>query len=197
MDGEDRAPVVHAGDRVHAGAIKKVAPECSAAGIGGDAGGQNQSEAAARSQQLQRTLDEQLIPVGVSTAVDHVDTGLAEEPHGVAGLLLPPAAGVSDPAVAPDHVPRGVADDGVESTGLEDLGKRERPVQESLRGCDLAGMLEEWSRHALGERRPIAQELMDELAKGSAIRSRAVVPEPAGAPQIQHTPPSVHQRGRL
>ena len=71
MDWKDPAAVVHTGDRIDARAIEEVPPECCTSGIGGDSRRQDQPKPAASPQQLQRSLDEQLVTVGVGTAIDH------------------------------------------------------------------------------------------------------------------------------
>jgi hypothetical protein len=65
MDGKDAVPVVEAGNRVEPGMIEQVAAERGTSTVGHCAAGQDESDSAAASRELQRTFDEQLIPVDV------------------------------------------------------------------------------------------------------------------------------------
>jgi hypothetical protein len=148
VNREDSAAVIHSGDRVHIGAIEQVAPEGSTSSVGHDARWQHQAQTAARPQQLQSTLDEQLIAVRMCTAVHDVYAGVAEECSRVTRLSLAAIARVTCTAVASDHVPWRVPDDRVESSRPEDLRERQRPMKKPLLGSHLIGVVEERLGHA-------------------------------------------------
>ena len=102
-------------------------------------------------------------------------------------------------AVAADHVPRRVADDGVEPRrrrGLavlveEDFGKRQRPVKEpASRGGRVGrGSAASSTMRSGSAQRPSSSRAV-ELAKRAAVGRRAVRPEPAGAPEVEETRPA-------
>ena len=162
VDREDAAPVVEAGQRVDVSVIEQEPPQWSGAGICGDARWQNQADAAAASHQLKRSLDEQLVAVDVSPRVDRVDACAAHELGEQAGIAPPRISDGIDAAVAAHHVPRRVADDGVESrvrsraaVGVDEhFGKRQRPVKEPALGGNSTGAVEQrvnrrcWQRAA-------------------------------------------------
>src|SRR6185295_1449636 len=98
-------------------------------------------EAAARPRQRDRSLDEQLVTVRVSVGLRRVDAGVACEADDLRDGRSRARPRVGFTGVGADHVPRRVADDGVEAgprpplaAGLEErLRKLELPVEQPMR----------------------------------------------------------------
>jgi hypothetical protein len=165
MNREDAVAIVEPRDRVDVRSIEEVTSQRCSTGIREDTRRQNESDTAPRSRELQHTLDEELVTVDVRPAFHSIDTRVAYEVH--EPTRLEPAAGpsVESAAVGANHVPGRIAHDGVETGSRktvaffvgEDLGKRERPVQETIVCRERGRVLEEPVARSFGERRGFAE----------------------------------------
>ena len=144
MDRKQTLAVLEAVEGVHQCPIEERPAQRRAAMIGGEATGQDQPEPAARPDQRQRALDEELIQVDVTVALQPIDAGASCE-VGDAGSRQPRVnARARGTVVSPEHLPGRVADDRVEPGSrqrpaariVEDLGKLEGPVEEPVLGGD-------------------------------------------------------------
>src|SRR5689334_17966221 len=92
-----------------------MAAERRTSAVGCGARRQHESETAASSDKLQRAFDEQLVSVHVGTRLDTVNAGLTDEGGHRFRVITPCRSGGCLTAVAANHVPRRVADDGIEA----------------------------------------------------------------------------------
>src|SRR4029453_16298684 len=170
-----------------------MAPERRRSRISREPARQHQPDAAAMLRELERSLQEKLISIWMGPKLDLVDTGIADEPRQLTRILAPLAAQRAFAAVAPDHVPRRITDDGIEtgirsrtSFGIEEhFGKFQRPVQKPapLRDCaDAIGPppAHVWWQHSVSLKHSVQQ-----LTKDRRRWRHTIVPEPAGAPEVQ------------
>ena len=188
MNREEAAAVVEARHRIHVGVLEQVPPQRSDAGVGHYAGREDQPDATARTRQPQRALDEELIAVDVRSAVDHVHTRLADEVGQPPGVQLSVGADRGIAAVSAQHVPRRIADDGVEPCireGIaalveEDLRERQRPVKEAVPYRQLSRVVEQAVCHALRQRGATMQQEVAQISEnGSGWRRVASQNHPA------------------
>ena len=112
MDREQRFPVVEHRDGIQLVRGNQRAAQRLAALVGEQAGRHNQTEPATRACQLQRALDEQLELVGVASPLPKIHTRVAREPYQRVTFV---GRGCIAPQVGAQHLPRRVADDGVEA----------------------------------------------------------------------------------
>ena len=205
MDREDAAAVVQAGHRIDIGAIEEMPPQRRGACVGHDAGRQHKPDAAARPRELQRALDEQLIAVDVRPAFDAVDARFTSEVGELARLEPAAGADVGIAAVAADHVPRRIAENRVEACVRprfavlvqEDFGERERPVKKPVARRQRGRVLEKpVRRRATAASRGRADRRSQQFPEQRAVGRRPSLPEPAGAPQIEHRRPAAKRRMR-
>ena len=160
MNGEDGQSIVETRDVVHLGAIEQVATQRCGTRIADEARRDDEADPAARSDELKGTLDEELIQVDVRPAFHAIDSGLADEVGELPGIGTPPGPDLLVTAVAADHVPRRVADNGVEASrpgrGLrpvrKDVRKGQRPVQEAMAGGDGPRAFEKGCCETIGQR---------------------------------------------
>ena len=115
MNREEAATVVQSHDRIDVGMIKNVAPQRGRTGIDHHPRRQYQADAAAWPRELQRALQEQLVAVDVRAAFHAVDPGFSREVGDLARFNPTTGTDVGVATVAADHVPRRVADHGVET----------------------------------------------------------------------------------
>ena len=78
MDGKDREAIVESGDLVDLSAIEEVTSQRRSAGVADETRRHDEADATARPDELQRTLDKELIEVDVRPALDAIDAGLDE-----------------------------------------------------------------------------------------------------------------------
>ena len=154
MNREDGVAIVEPGDLLDVGPVEEKPAQRRCAGVADDPRWQDQPDSSTRSHELQRPFDKQLVPVGMRPGFDGVDAGCADEIRQAASIGPPIATGLLFSAVAANHVPRRVADDGVESatcqrhpiSAAKHLRKRERPVEKAMTRRHRVGMFEERRR---------------------------------------------------
>src|SRR5688572_1401111 len=201
MDREDSPTIVEPGDLVDVRPLEQVTPERCGAGVAGDARREDEADPSTSPHELQRTFDEQLVAVGVGAALHAVDARFADEVSQPLRVEPPIPTYAILAAVATHHVPRRVADDGVEPrivgpavrAGFEYFRKGERPVQEPLPGGDGSRVDQPRCRDAIRQGVSIREQAIDQCAERAAVGRRAFA-EPAGAPQIQYAPPPAERR---
>jgi len=160
--------------------------------IGNHSRRQDESHATAGSHQLQRSFEEQLIPVQMSLARDLENAGFSREIQDTTRVSPPILSGHRVAAVASNHVPRWVSQHRVESgvwqwvpvCVYEHFRKSQRPVEKPIALCDRAGACQQRSSHVLGQRRPTLDEVLHELVARRTI-GRHTIPEPSGTPEIE------------
>src|SRR5262245_30196655 len=81
MDGKDATVVVYADHSVEVAAGQEQLTQRRAAVIRGEAGRQHEADASAVAGERDRALEEQLIPVRMTTRLRSVDAGIAREPE--------------------------------------------------------------------------------------------------------------------
>src|SRR4030095_13648663 len=202
VNGEDGLPVVESGDGIHLGAIEQMTPQRRRAGIAHQSGRQDEADAAAAANQLQRALDEELIQVGVRRRLDAVDAGLADEVSQPPRLRLSPRSYVLLAGVAARHLPRRIANDGVEPRPWprmalvieEDLRKDQWPVMEPAPLGGGVGVIQKLRTQSLGQRTRPVEQAGRELAKRGPIGRSAIAPEPPSAPQVEKPRPRGQRR---
>ncbi len=151
MDREDAVPIVEARDRVHVGAVEQVTAKAGRASVGDDARREHEADPSTPSRQLQRSFEEQLVAIDVRASLDVVDAGFSHEISEAPRLGSAAPAQLRLAAVTAHHVPRRIADHGVE-TGIrqrcpvlvrEHLGEGERPVEKTVVGGNRVSALDE------------------------------------------------------
>jgi len=130
----------------------------------------------------------------VGAGFDLVDPRLTNEIGHVARFEPPADLGVVDAAVTANHVPRRIANHGVEAgraigCGRKDIREGQRPVQKAMRAGDGLGSFEKFGRHAIGQRRRTVQQPAHEIDKDRAAGCGAIAPEPGGAPEVERRLP--------
>ena len=193
MNGKDALTVVEADDAVDPRVIEQVPAKRRGSAVGHRPARKHEADSPAASRQLERALDEELISIDVRAGVDAVDSGFAHE-VGQAPCLVPSSQtrrGIA--AVAANHVPRRVSQNRVEprvgarlaALVAEHLGKRDRPMEESMLRSRRRCPLEKRSGGASGQRRAAMQE---------KSTSSPNVPRSGGEPSVQNQP--AHHRSR-
>ncbi len=139
MNRKHAAVVVEAHDRIHVAARQQPSPQRSAAAIRAKTRREDEADAPAVAREIDGALDEQLIAVGVPVRLGAVAARLAGELHERRQVGPRPRSRRRGPHIRAHHVPRWVADHGVE-TGIvaapavrveEGFGKLQLPVEET------------------------------------------------------------------
>ena len=200
MHREYGEPVVESGDIVHRSATEQMTSQRCRARVAHEARRDHEADPATRRDQLKSPFDKELIQVRVGTALDTVDAGVPDEFGQLPRVETPLLLRVVAAAVAADHVPGWVPDDGVEALWpctigrvREDVGKCQRPMEKTVSRGNSPGLLEQPHGGVRRERARAIQQPADEIEEHGAIRRRALIPEPGSAPEIERLGP-VRQR---
>jgi hypothetical protein len=160
----------------------------------------DQADSSAGPDELQRPLHEQLIEIHVRTALQAVDSCLPDELGQLVRVASSVIPRVASAAVSADHVPGRIADDGIEPRRpslvslCEDVRERQRPVQEAMARGDVTGDAEQPVRCVTGQRRRPIQQTVEEIQERAPVWRSGLLPEPAGAPQVEHLRPLRERR---
>ncbi len=202
MHGKDALPILERDEGVDGAPLDQPPAQAGAAMIQSQADRQHEAESTARSHQRERAFQEELIAIGMTASLGAIDArGMDEtgEPRGNRSCAFTIGA---QAGVAAHHVPRRIAQDGIEATVIarppvlvvEHLGKFQRPVKEPLspgnlprRRCQPDGSV---APQRCGTRAQEIEQRHVDLASGRW----PWLPEPAGTPQVGERFPAKERR---
>ncbi len=187
MNREDSRAIVDGDEGIDVAGRENHPAQRRAAGICNKPGGQHEAEAAPRARQRGRAFDEKLIPVRMAGGLRRIDAGVACKADDGGDRCSGFVASIGW-AVGAHHVPRWVADDGIESRPRQALSvlveksfrKLQLPMKESICRRDRIDRIQILVGDMRRKRAGLAEHAVGERLEGG----RGWTAEPGRTPRV-------------